>query len=149
MQVKEFTTHGLLLREIRLASELVNPHHTIMLTNGQLLICHGFESDPTNRLCIVDATTGTILKYLDCVSSSDKLLQPTRIAVAETLAAAFIADFKNDRIVVVDLYAFKCVSVIKGVGRRPCGMFIDSVSGTLYVGSWETGQINVFNIRPA
>jgi hypothetical protein len=151
LQVKEFTTYGVLLREIQLSSDLVSPHHTVILTNGQMLVCHGFESDPSNRVCLVDTSSGLIMKSVCSVAASfgacAKLIQPTRLAVDETLAAAFIADFKNDRIVIVDLPSFECLSVIKVIGRHPCGMFIDAKSGALFVGSWETGQLSVYKIQ--
>ena len=153
-QVKEFTTNGMPLRDIKLPSELVNPHHSVLLTSGQLLVCHGFESDAVNRLCLVDVVNGSVMQSMCSVSSTgppaaaDKLLQPMRIVVDETRAIGFIADFKNDRIVVVDLVSLSSISVVKDVGLRPCSMFIDHDRGKLYVGSWETGHIAVFQIDP-
>ena len=40
-KMKEFTTDGQLIREIKLQSDIVHPFHTIELTTGQFVVSHG------------------------------------------------------------------------------------------------------------
>jgi len=143
-QVKEFTTHGVKLREISLSSELRSPHHAVMLGHDRMLVCHGFESDSANGICLVDTVTGDIVKSTD--NSTIGLVQPVRLAIDESRAVVFVADFKNDRIVALDMLSLSSLCVIKSVGRSPYGMFIDRARGLLYVGSWETAQVAVYDV---
>jgi len=39
-KIKEFSSHGNLLRELTLPGDVVTPWHTIQLTNGQFVVCH-------------------------------------------------------------------------------------------------------------
>ena len=57
----------------------------------------------------------------------------------------YVADFKNDRVLVVNLASFSVQYVLSAGGiRRPYRICIDD-NGLLYVGSWETGQVLVYN----
>jgi len=58
----------------------------------------------------------------------------------------FVADFKNDRVLVVSLVSMTMQCVLTAAGlRRPYRVCIDD-NGLLYVGSWETGQVLIYNI---
>jgi len=39
-KIKEFSSHGDLLRELTLPDDVVNPWHAIELTSGQFIVCH-------------------------------------------------------------------------------------------------------------
>ena len=47
-KIKEFTTAGKLIRVISLQSDVVNPWHTVELTRGKYIVCHGLDEDPLN-----------------------------------------------------------------------------------------------------
>ena len=57
-KIKEYTTHGELVRETRLQEDIVNPFIAIQLSTGQFVVSHGGiyggTTDPLNRVCIVD-----------------------------------------------------------------------------------------------
>ena len=49
-KIKEFSTDGKLLRQILLAEDVVSPCHTIQLSSGEFVVCHGEVNDPV--LCV-------------------------------------------------------------------------------------------------
>ena len=59
-KIKEFRSHGGLLREVTLP-DVINPLHGIQLTNGQFVVCHGDHGDEVNRVCLVNADGKDIL----------------------------------------------------------------------------------------
>jgi len=143
-----------LLREIPLLTEILNPHQSLLLSSGQLLVCHGFESDPVNTVCLLDAAAMKVTRAVGTTSPSPdgggiagqteyQLMQPIRIAVSEPQGVMYIADFKNDRVLVVSLVSLAVQSVLRDI-RRPHRVCLDD-NGLLYVGSWETGQVLVYN----
>jgi len=152
--MREYTTRGQLVREVSLLSELLNAHQTVALSSGQILVCHGFESDTENRVCILDSAMKMVLRALGTSSVAGsgiaerteyQLTQPIRVAVSESQGVAYVADFKNDRVLVVALASMSVQCVLASGGmRRPYRVCMDD-GGLLYVGSWETGQVLVFN----
>lgn len=147
-KVREYTSRGELLRETSLPSEIRNPHQTLLLSSNQLLVCHGFESDSVNRVCLLDQAAAGVTQAIG-PSAGEKaeyrLTQPIRIAVSESQGVMYVADFKNDRVLAVNLASLsvQCV-LMEGCIRRPYRICIDD-SGLLYVGSWETGQVLVYS----
>ena len=53
--IKEFTAGGDPVRTVAFADDVVNPWHTIQLTCGQFVVCHGGLDDPVHRVCRLDA----------------------------------------------------------------------------------------------
>jgi len=51
-KVKVFSTHGDLLRELMVPSDVINPWHAIPTRSGQLIVCHGGFDDPVHGVCI-------------------------------------------------------------------------------------------------
>ena len=54
-KIKEFTSHGELLRELTLCSDIMNPWHAIQTRSGQFIVCHGDHGDPVHRVCMLSA----------------------------------------------------------------------------------------------
>ena len=44
-KIKEFSSHGDLLREMTLPDDVITPCHAIQLTSGQYVVCHGGDGD--------------------------------------------------------------------------------------------------------
>jgi len=156
--VREYTSRGQQVREISLLTEVLNPHQTLLLSSGEIVVCHGFESDAVNRVCLLDAAAKKVVRAVGAtrrLSSTGgevtgqtkyQLSQPIRAAVSESQGVMYVADFKNDRVLVVCLASMyvKCVLTAGGM-RRPYRICMDD-NGLLYAGSWETGQVLVYNI---
>ena len=50
-KIKEFSSHGVLLRQMTLPDDVINPCHAIQLTTGQYVVCHGDRGNPVHRVC--------------------------------------------------------------------------------------------------
>ena len=48
-KIKEFSSHGDLLRELTLRDDIVTPWRGIQLTTGQFVVCHGCSIDPSTE----------------------------------------------------------------------------------------------------
>ena len=131
-------------------------HQALLLSSGQILVCHGFESDAVNRVCLLDVAAKKVIRAVGAMVSSPaggavagqmeyQLKQPIRMAVSEFQGIMYVADFKNDRVLVVSLSSMSVQSVLTASGiRRPYRICLDN-NGLLHVGSWETGQVLVYS----
>lgn len=126
------------------------------MSSGEVLVCHGFESDAVNRVCLLDAAAKKVVRAVGAAGvltsgevtdeTEYQLSQPIRAAVSESQGVMYVADFKNDRVLVVSLASMSVQCVLTaGTMRRPYRICMDD-NGLLYVGSWETGQVLVYNI---
>ena len=54
-KIKEFSSHGDLLRELTLPDDIIRPRHAIQTRSGQFIVCHGDLSNPVHRVCMISA----------------------------------------------------------------------------------------------
>ena len=54
-KIKEFSSHGVLLRDMILPDDVIKPWHAIQLTSGQYVVCHGVDDDAVHRVCVMSA----------------------------------------------------------------------------------------------
>jgi len=54
-KIKEFSSHGDLLRELTLLDDVIRPRHAIQTRSGQFIVCHGGYRDPDHRVCMISA----------------------------------------------------------------------------------------------
>jgi len=53
--IKEFSSHGDLLRVVTLSDDVITPWHTTETRSGQFIVCHGGRGDPIHRVCMMSA----------------------------------------------------------------------------------------------
>lgn len=58
-KLQEFTAQGTQLREISLPKDVTNPRHAVLLSAGQLLLCHGWGDGPYS-VRLLNADTGKV-----------------------------------------------------------------------------------------
>jgi len=61
-KIKEFSSHGDLLRELTLPDDVINPSHAIQTNSGEFIVCHGDLGDPVHRVCKISADGRHIIK---------------------------------------------------------------------------------------
>jgi len=49
-KIKEFSSHGDLLRELTLPGDVIHPLHAIQARNGEFIVCHGDPDDAVHRV---------------------------------------------------------------------------------------------------
>lgn len=146
--ILEYTPRGLLVRKVDLPSDIAWAWHSIQLTNGNYLVCHGLAGS-LHRVCSVDPGGRIVASYgTESGSLTGRLRIPSQLAVDKN-GYVFVADSDNNRIVVLDprlecsqdLPADTVTSGIQG----PCALYLDESRGRLYVGESADGRILVFD----
>jgi len=156
LKVQEFTSFGLLLREVCLPSDLVRPMHTVQLNSGQLLTANGgtlpgqfgSRASDLHRICLLNADGSLVISYGSvCGSGAGQLDEPMQLAV--TSAGFIIAAVKENHRVVVLSPSLTLVSdlqlTIAGGLKGPISLFYDEARGRLFVGEGVGGRLLIFD----
>ena len=140
-KLKEYTTHGDLVREILLQEDMVYPSHAIQLTSGQFVVSHGRSSDPLHRVSIVDAE-GRVTKYFDGQpgSAARQMNHPGHLAVDQD-GSILVVDVKNARVLLLNASLDDVRELVprRDVTKRwrPRRQCIDELQEVLYVAEDE------------
>jgi len=127
---------GQCVREIALQEDVVNPRHGIQLTTGQYVVCCGGWFCHLHQVCMVDDDGRVICSYGgQRGSDADQLDRPSHLAVDEEMQSVFVADFANDRVVMLNP-TLKFVRHITVRLRRPRRLYWHHTTRRLYVGQW-------------
>jgi len=155
-KIKEFTSHGDLLRELTLPDDVVTPLHIIQLTTGQFVVCHGNVDDTLNRVCIISADGRHIIQSHGGQRGSDtgQYDGPFHLAV-DNNEFVFVLDIFNLRVTLLSPtlhYVRQVVSSDKLKGR-PYRLYLDVQRRRLYVaddewkdGECKSGRVVVFSV---
>jgi len=135
-KLQEYTTHGSLVREIRLQSCVTWPWHAIQLSTGDYVVSQ-WTSPGVVSVVGVD---GQVIHSYGQSQTSDvgQMEYPTGLAVTKN-DDILVADRGNDRILSINR-STGCVqelalSVDGGI-QGPCGLRLDESRGRLYVGEF-------------
>ena len=150
-EIKEFSTDGELLRQIQLPQDIVSPVHTIQLSSGEFLVCHGNRDDPLHRVCLIDSDGHTVKSFGGPVGSGSQQMDvPAHLAVDRN-GFVFVADVNNDRVLLLSPALTFVREVLSGeqLKLRPLRLRLDSDRCRLYVavnklqGDDTSGQVVV------
>jgi len=149
-KIKEFSSHGDLLRELTLPDDVINPWHAIQTRNGEFIVCHGWSIDAVNRVCKISADGRDVIKSHGGQWGSDIGLynMPIHLAV-DNNEFVFVADFTNRRVTLLSPtldYIRQVVSPddLKGYPDR---LYLDIHRRRLYVAdSYPDGRVAVFSV---
>jgi len=155
-KIKEFSTHGDLLREITLPDDVIKPWHAIQLTSGQFVVCHGAKNDPVHRVRII-STDGREIVHShggQPGSDTDQCNVPWHLAVDQN-ECVYVADTNNRRVKLLSptlgyIRAVVTRDLLKGHPVRLC---LDTQAGRLYVtdnevkdDKYTVGRVVVFSV---
>ena len=155
-KIKEFSSHGALLREMTLPDDVINPWHAIQLTTGQYVVCHGTVGDAIHRVCVMSADCTHIVHSHggQCGSDTSQYDVPRHLAVDDN-EFVFVVDFYNRRVTLLSPtlnYMRQVVSSDK-LKWEPCRLHLDVQRRRLYVadnkrkdGKWTAGRVVVFSV---
>jgi len=98
-KIKEFSSHGNLLRELTLPDDVIHPTHAIQLTNGQFIVCHGRHDDAVHRVCKISADGRDIIQSHGGQRGSDtgQYDVPAHLAV-DNNGFVLLVDQNNQRV---------------------------------------------------
>ena len=155
-KIKEFSSHGDLLRELTLPDDVVNPWHAIQLTTGQFVVCHGYVDDAINRVCMISADGGHIVHSHGGQrgSESGQYDVPRHLAV-DNNEFVFVADINNRRVTLLSptLHYVRQVVSSDKLKWHPVRLYLDVQRRRLYVaenewkaGKYTSGRVVVFSV---
>jgi len=132
----ELSVHsGQCVREIALQSDIVYPWHSVQLTTGQYVVCHG-SGDTLHRVCIVDDDGRVTRSYVGQPGSDvGQLYEPSHLAVDEDSQFIFVADWVNDRVVMLSP-TLEFVRYISEGLSSPHRLYLHHSTRRLYVGQY-------------
>ena len=154
-KIKEFSSHGDLLRELTLPDDVINPWHTIQLRSGRLIVCHGLRNDPIRRVCMISADGRHIVHSHGGQQGSDigLYIVPRHLAVDDDFV--FVVDVVKRRVTLLSptlSYIREVVSSDK-LKFSPSRLHLDVRSRRLYVADNErkddmyiAGHVVVFSV---
>jgi len=153
--IREYWTHGELVREIRLDPSIANPLHCVELSTEQFVICHievrypdGGKTEIEQRVCIVDANGHIVNTYGRLQGSTDDLFSaPVHLAVD-----------RHDNIMVADKYNWRIVLLSPSLTHLgdilihhpntaisllsdPKTLHLDLLNRRLYIGEESGGRV--------
>jgi len=158
-KIKEFSSHGRLLREMTLPDDVINPWHAIQLTSaGQFVVCHGDADDAVNRVCVISADCTHIIDLHggQCCSNTGQYDMPRHLAVDDN-ESVFVVDVNNRRVTLLSPtlnYIRQVVSSDK-LKWYPYRLHLDVQRRRLYVADneWDddedeftSGHVVVFSV---
>jgi len=152
-KIKEFSPRGDLLHDVTLPGDVINPLHTIQLTNGQFIVCHGGDDDPNHRVCKVSEDGGHIINSHGGQRGTNigQYYMPNHLAVDDN-EFMIVADHENCRVTLLSPtldYERQVVSrdQLKGKPFRLC---LDVQRRRLYVAEndsdYTAGRVVVFTV---
>jgi len=136
---------GQRVRAITLQSDIECLHHAVQLTTGQHVVCHG-ECDTLRRVCLVDVE-GRVTRSYGGQRGSEvgQLNYPRHLAVDEDSQFIFVADWFNDRVVLLSPTLEFVREFSVGV-LEPRRLYFHQTTRRLFVGQWPGGGITVIQL---
>ena len=157
-KIKEFTSHGDLLRELTLPDDVCHPLHTIQSRSGQFIVCHANtrRNNRIHRVCMISADGRHIVhSHGDhCGSDIGQHDIPCHLAVDDN-ECVYVVDVIKRRVTLLSptlSYIRQVVSSDK-LKWWPDALYLDVQRRRLYVtdNEWKedeaiTGRVVVFSV---
>jgi len=127
---------GQCVREIALQSDIEHPWHSVQLTTDVFVVCHGND---LHRVCVVGDDGKVARSYGDEQGSEvGQLNRPTHLAVDKDSQFIFVADYVNDRVVLLSP-TFEFVHYVEENISDPRRLYFHQATRRLFVGQWDGG----------
>jgi len=155
-KIKEFTTDGHLLREVVVPAS--SPWHTVQLSNGELIVCHGFDEDYSmlQRVCLICSDGQIVKSHGESVGAGSRRMNtPSHMAVDRN-DFVFVVDRNNCRVLLLSPTLTRIREVVsrKLLQWKPYRLSVDVKRRRLYVavnerlkyGDYTAGRVIVVNV---
>jgi len=155
-KIKEYSSHGDLLRELTLPDDVIHPQHTIQSRSGQFIVSHGGVYNPIHRVCMISADGRHIVHSHGGPrgSATDQYNVPFHLAVDDS-EFVYVADANNRRVTLLSptlSYVRQVVSSDK-LKWYPYTLYLDVHRRRLYVtdnelkdGEYIAARVVVFSV---
>jgi len=146
-KIKEFSSHGDLLRELTLPDDVEHPWHAIQLTSGQFIVSHGRSPRALHRVCKISSDGNDIVNSHGGQRSSeaDQFWEPRHLAV-DSNEFVFVADLHNQRITLLSptIDYVRQVELCDKLNGFPSNLFVDAQRRRLYVSDIDSNYFGQF-----
>ena len=155
-KIKEFSSHGDLLRELTLPTDVINPRHVVQLTTGQFIVCHGRQIDSVHRVCMLSSNGRQVVHAHGGQKGSEigRYNGPLHLALGSN-KFVYVVDCHNRRVTMLS----PTLDYIRQVVSRdelkwcPVRLYLDKQRRRLYVadnevrdGMLTAGRVVVFSV---
>jgi len=156
-KIKEFSSHGDIVRELTLPGDVISPLHATQLTNGQYIVCHGRRDDAVHRVCKISDDGRHIVESHGGQrgSGTGQYRVPIHLAV-DNDGFVFVVDFNNRRVKLLSpmLDYIRDVVSCDELTWKPTRLCLDVNRRRLYVtaseivkdGELTTGRVVLFSV---
>jgi len=135
-KLQEYTTHGSLVREIRLQAGVTSPWHAIQLSTGDYAVC---QCTSPGVVSVVGVDGQVVRSYAQSQTSDvGQMKNPTSLVVTKN-DDILVADIENNRILLMSSSLGSIQEIplpVDGGIQYPGGLCLDKSRGRLYVGEW-------------
>jgi len=154
-KIKEFTEEGKLLREIVLSPSVCWPWHTVQMSSGELIVCHGDRDDPLNRVCLIGSDGQVVNSYGGPPGSTRQRMDTPAYMAVDSNGCIFVIDRNNDRVLLLSpsLTYLREVVSHEQLQWKPYRLSIDVKRRRLYVAvneckysTYTAGRVIVLNL---
>ena len=157
-RIKEFSSHGYLLRELTLPGDVNWPWHAIQTRSGQFIVCHGGVGKAVHRVCMISADGRHIVHSHGGQPGSAKFNGPPSHFAVDDSEYVFVSDRDNRRVTLLSPtleYVGQVVSPDELKRGRPVSLYLDTQRRHLYVaedewneqqGNYTWGRVAVFSV---
>ena len=149
-KLKLFTTHGELILEIILQDDMIHPTHAIQI-GCQSVVSHVCDSDPLNRVCVVDANGNLTRSYGGSPGSADgQLCNQIRLYLVDK-GIVLVADYSSNRVLLLSS-TLRCFGEVVSKPARnkrfdPTRMCLHEKTGRLYITDDGNKNVLVYQLR--
>jgi DNA-binding beta-propeller fold protein YncE len=142
--VREYTTQGTMVRQIRFQSGISSPWHVVQLSNDQFAVTH------SNRICIVNNQGIVVHSYgnASVAGSAPGQMNTPKGLMRVSNDCLLVADSNNNRMVLLtptlDRTLYLTLPIDGGL-QCPWGFFFDVTRGRLFIGEYSGYRVPVFD----
>jgi len=152
-KIKEFSADGQLLREVVLPDDVVSPWHSVQLSSGEFIVCHGDRDNPVHRVCLVSSDGHVVKSFGGPKGSTNQEMDvPFRLAVDEN-EFVFVVDVNNRRVLLLSPSLTFVRQVVSRKQLKWLPVHLHVTRQHLYVaddelkdGKWSGGRVVVFSV---
>lgn len=152
--IQEYTTKGIMVREICLKLNELRPRHAIQLTGSQFVVSCWNATSSAHDVVEIDIRKGqVVVSYKNRLRSTTrhKFNEPSHLSVDTSNDCILVADRDNKRIVILNRSLIGCareldVTSVDGGLQSPSCLYFDASRNRLFVGeSSGWGRVLAFD----
>jgi len=155
-KIKEFSTDGQLLHQLTLPEDVASLWHSIQLSSGEFIVCHGDHQDPLHRVCLIGSHGNVVRSFSGPVGEGNqRMTTPAHMAV-ERNGFVFVVDVNNNRVLLLSAtLTYVREAVLTNQLWRPIRVHLDSDRRRLYVvknkynddySEYTSGRVVVYSV---